>query len=311
MENEYTSQDFSTLVTKSSVTVTFKGEVYTFKKESVNYQLVVNAIKEGRWNDLPDLLSPAKVVEVKTHGDMVVEDGQVYVNGPDGRFAVPSGLNDTILLYLSEDLPFQPLVKFAVNLSQNPSARSVDQLFEFIQRHQMTITENGCFIAYKRVRENFTDCHTGTFDNSVGQVVKMPRNQVMDDPDVGCSSGLHVAAYNYAHHFYGGEGHVVYVEVNPKDVVSVPRDYNFEKMRVCEYKVLGLSKGEMKEALYKEPMQTGFIKYGNDLDEEYDDDDDDLDDDCSDCNGCNGSCLEEDEEDCNEYNNSDYEYGSD
>jgi hypothetical protein len=28
------------------------------------------------------------------------------------------------------------------------------------------------------------------------------------------------------------------VEVNPANVVAVPYDYNFSKMRVCEYKVL-------------------------------------------------------------------------
>jgi len=28
------------------------------------------------------------------------------------------------------------------------------------------------------------------------------------------------------------------VKVNPKDVVSVPYDYNYSKMRVCEYEVL-------------------------------------------------------------------------
>lgn len=31
---------------------------------------------------------------------------------------------------------------------------------------------------------------------------------------------------------------IVEVLINPKNVIAVPRDYNAQKMRVCEYKVI-------------------------------------------------------------------------
>jgi hypothetical protein len=66
----------------------------------------------------------------------------------------------------------------------------------------------------------------------------MMRNQVEDDENVTCAKGLHVCSKEYLPHF-GGQN-IVACEVDPKDVVSVPLDYNNSKMRVCEYKVVGV-----------------------------------------------------------------------
>jgi hypothetical protein len=98
----------------------------------------------------------------------------------------------------------------------------------------MPITEDGRFLAYKWVRSNYFDCHTGTFNNSVGKVCKMPRNKVNDDRTQTCSDGLHVCTHAYTKF---GERLMV-VAVNPRDVVSVPNDYDNAKMRVCEYEVM-------------------------------------------------------------------------
>jgi hypothetical protein len=65
----------------------------------------------------------------------------------------------------------------------------------------------------------------------------MDRGKVDADRERTCSAGLHVAAWNYAESFYFN-GHLLEVEVNPRDVVAVPTDYNNEKMRTCEYKVV-------------------------------------------------------------------------
>jgi hypothetical protein len=50
---------------------------------------------------------------------------------------------------------------------------------------------------------------------------------------------LHVCADEYLKGYANGtDARTLVVEVNPADVVAVPYDYNFAKMRVCEYKVL-------------------------------------------------------------------------
>ena len=67
-------------------------------------------------------------------------------------------------------------------------------------------------------------------------MVSMPRQAVDDNPNNTCSHGLHVCSYEYLKNFTGER--LVVCKVNPRDVVSIPTDYNHTKMRVCRYEVI-------------------------------------------------------------------------
>jgi hypothetical protein len=101
------------------------------------------------------------------------------------------------------------------------------------------------------VRKDYRDDRTGTFDNTPGNIVEMDRKDVTVDRHETCSSGLHVGAIAYLSSMYGG-GTWLEVLVDPSDVVSVPFDYNNQKMRVCRYKVIREITGRTQEAVEKE-----------------------------------------------------------
>jgi hypothetical protein len=67
----------------------------------------------------------------------------------------------------------------------------------------------------------------------------MERSQCDSNPDVTCSAGLHVAACSYAW-AHGGSGYKICVKVNPMNVVAIPKDYENQKMRCCEFVVLAV-----------------------------------------------------------------------
>jgi bifunctional DNA-binding transcriptional regulator/antitoxin component of YhaV-PrlF toxin-antitoxin module len=159
-----------------------------------------------------------------------------------------------------------------MNLRQNPSEESRKDLYTFLEKNHVPITEDGYFVAYKGVNNDFTDNRTGSYDNSIGKTVKMPRDQVNPDRNQTCSTGLHVAAYEYAKGF---AALLIEVKVNPRDVVSVPTDYNAQKMRVCEYTVVAECENELKEELYGHPGDVGeegvdVDDMDNDIEDSYD-----------------------------------------
>ena len=237
---------------------------------------LMDALRARDYDKIPALVSKAKQIETASNGRFLVRDGSILVDG----VAAPAALGRKILQFSDEGLPYEPLVAFAKNLQANPSFRSVNQLFSFLEKNDHPVTDNGCFIAYKKVREDFMDCHTGTFYNHPGQVVSMPRNQVNEDPDQTCSNGLHVANFSYAKDFYGG-GVMLEVEVNPADVVAVPTDYNESKMRVAKYKVLGVVHQEVSTPLRvtKEPEASHLCCPYDECDEDEDEDEDEWDED--------------------------------
>lgn len=136
-----------------------------------------------------------------------------------------------------EGFDIDPLVAFLHNLYENPSNNAINELYGFLEAGNLPITSDGHFLAYKKVNDNYTDCHTGKIDNSVGQVVEMPRNEVDDNRENTCSHGLHFCSLDYLKHFHGAR--IVILKINPKDVVSIPSGYWNTKGRCCRYVVVG------------------------------------------------------------------------
>lgn len=227
-------------ITDNNVTVNYLGETHIVPRSDALADRLIKAVKEGKLSEIPNLVSAASRIKTFSKGNFTVQDGQVMING----VAAPQFLSDKIVRFSSEGLPYQPLVKFAEKLQLNPSFRAVNELYQFLEKNDHPLTEAGNFIAYKRVKENFTDIHSGTFDNSVGKEPSVNRNEVDEDCTRTCSKGLHVANWDYAHTKFASHNPatdvMLEVEVNPADVVAIPTDYNQSKMRVCKYKVLGV-----------------------------------------------------------------------
>lgn len=147
-----------------------------------------------------------------------------------------------------------------LNLVSDPnvSYKVTNRLFLFLQKNDLTITAEGKVLAWKVVRPNYKDKHSNTFDNSVGQVVEIARNQVNDDDNAYCSYGLHVCSWAYLNGFAGRGDPVMQVEVDVKDIISIPLDYNGEKVRVCKYTVLNEA-GRWGETVSADRLPTHLI----------------------------------------------------
>jgi len=110
----------------------------------------------------------------------------------------------------------------------------------------------------------FTDWHTKNSTICLGEPVTMPREETDNNPNNTCSSGLHVGAPGYVSGFgYGEKNYIIACLVNPMNVVAIPHDYNFEKMRCCEYlpyAVCEFEDGNIKE-LNTNYFEEDYINY--------------------------------------------------
>ncbi len=216
------------------ITIIIGSKVYTVETDHVSYQDILGALRTKDYSELENLLEVGKQINKFGEGKVQVIDGIIYYDS----MPVHSALTNRIISLMNQKMPFAPMVKFFENLMLNPSKNTCDQIYTFLEFNALPICEDGCFFAYKRVTEEFKDFFSGKFDNSVGAVVKMPRNQCNDDMHVTCSTGLHVCSKDYLPYYQGGQGRMIIVKINPKDVVAVPVDYKNTKMRCCEYTVV-------------------------------------------------------------------------
>jgi hypothetical protein len=252
---------FPYLIQGNNIVVVIGNKSHTVSKTHISYQKVLDAIKANDWDTVKDVIEPKKVVLNYGQGNVSVQGEALFWKGEE----LHSTLAMRMIRMLQEGFPVEPMVAFMENLMQNPSKRAVTELYGFLEKNQLPITPDGHFLAYKKVRGDFLDCHTGSMDNSVGKVVEMERNRVDDDKTQTCSTGLHFCGMSYLNHF-GGERTVI-VKINPRDVVSIPTDYNEAKGRACRYEVigeLGVNPEEAFTAPVQENANTNFVQTGGD-----------------------------------------------
>lgn len=261
-------------VLNSSVVLNYAGRTETISNEDDRFDKVIKCISDSRLDekrlqDIPEIVE----VERRFNGEGIeLKNGLLYIKD----VPMPIELSDRILKFREQKLSYDYLLKFWENVKLNPSFNSRNMLFKFLEHNGHPLTQDGCFIAYRGVTNDFKDCHSKSFDNSVGSVCEVPRESVDDNPNNTCSYGLHVACHNYAKGF-GPK--LITVKVNPKDVVAVPTDYNGTKMRVCRFEVIEECEKEHTDVqVYHEET--------NDCEENH----------CSLCgsNFCGGECMEDD-----------------
>ena len=226
------------ILTERALTVFHDNKVLTVHAEDDRFRDAVGFVSTEDAEGLTDLLKPIEAVReyLSTSGRVEIIGNQVMFDGePCNNY-----MGQRILQHYREGNPVEPIINFMINVSQNVSKRAVDELLQFLEYGELPITPDGCFLSYKKVgrtAEDYLDSYSRTIDNSVGQTVEMPRNQVQDDPNVTCSYGLHFCSLEYAKVFHGS--HLMVLKINPKDVVSIPTDYNNTKGRCCKYVVVG------------------------------------------------------------------------
>lgn len=245
-----------------TLTLILQGQAYQTRTTDLNYNAVKKALKSGATEDeLVVLFDVPKTISQATSGLVTFNGDTVLCNGE----LVHNVVADRIIQFSREGLPFEPLMRFLENQMRNPSYKSREECYQFLENKNLPITEDGCFLAYKAVRDDWKDQWSGKISNHVGAKPSMDRAMVDDNQNHHCSKGLHVGAMDYVTSYGGFESRVVIVKVNPEDVVSVPTDSSFMKMRVCRYEVVAEYTGDLHRPLYTD--------HGDSYDDDFIDDD--------------------------------------
>jgi acyl carrier protein/predicted DNA-binding protein YlxM (UPF0122 family) len=223
----------------NTLTVHFLGKKIFAVTDSVkNWKKILETIKAKDWDELLLQLDLTQAVATKSKGRAEIIKDQVFL---DGR-PVKNAVSERILEMVMDDWDFNPLLRFLENSYANPAPWAVNELFLFLETNKLPITEDGCFLAYKVVNHDYTDCYTSKIDNSIGQVVTMERQSVDAVRDRTCSYGLHFCSYEYIKSFSSWyndkKPRLMLVKINPVDVVSIPSDYSNTKGRCCKYEVI-------------------------------------------------------------------------
>ena len=237
------------LLTSESVVMFLNGKPTKVSKESAAYAKIINALS------LPSSEQEAEILEILAgaNPNLDIENSGFVIRGEEVFYkgdVLPKPLSQKILSLIKENLPVTIFEKFWENLQKNPSRTSIHELYDFLDYKELPITDDGCFIAYRGLRSDWYSKHGnpttkvlkgkvdgyGHIYNGVGEEIEIERSSCDDNRDNDCSVGVHAGSFDYAKDW--SDGKMVAVKINPKDVVSVPKDYDCQKLRCCAYSVI-------------------------------------------------------------------------
>jgi transposase-like protein len=246
---------------RASISVMIDGEFTTVPKDAPNYEaLKVELQKPEGDRDvglIKNLLTTKKMIEAFSYGRVQIsEDEQVLYDGQQ----ITNYLAARMVQILGEGYDVTPFARFMERVHANPADYTRDELYEWLEAADLPIMADGRFIAFKKVKKNYTDCHTGMFDNSVGQTLVMERTSCDPNRNNECSTGFHFCSAGYLSHFKGER--VMVLAIDPADVTAIPKDYNRTKGRTCRYEVIG--ELDSQSEAYKAAWKRGVVEFDDD-----------------------------------------------
>jgi len=183
---------FTYTVTETTLNIAVDKKLYVVNLRELNPILkkeLRHALATGDRNVILRVVDKAQGLNLYTKGKCSVKGGRLYL----GDTIMHGYLADKIIAMHEEGHPVEAFFKFFEKLMKNPSERVRERLYRFMEYGNIPINQDGDILAYKYVRNDYMDAYSGKFLNKPGCTLRMPRHEVCDDPEQGCSSGLNVS----------------------------------------------------------------------------------------------------------------------
>ena len=250
----------------SSFTVIIDNRPVKFDASHPSYIGLVECVEASDEAEFKKLMDTGSIIEDWSSHEFEYRDGELYFEGEQ----VPPEPVERIVKCLKGGFSAAPTLNYCRRVFSNVSNRALTEGFKWLQHKGIAITDEGMVVGYKGVKAysggedhcfddlmgnsikngDLVDIYTGkSFRNNIGDKPSMKRRKVCDDHTQGCAAGLHVGTYDYACNWAGSGGVVVLVQFDPKDIVSVPSDSGFRKIRVSEYEVMQIAREEIEESV--------------------------------------------------------------
>ena len=213
------------------------GDVAVWSATNPEMPRILELCKNAQWGEIETLNNINKAImkskNVVVEKDTIKIDGVTVLNTATPIMEFIKVLQKKGVI----DSEISRIKPFLENMFENPFIDAVQEIYDYCKAMDFEITDDGCFLAYKNVRSDLGSIFdNGQTKHKIGEYteVKMYDTERTNT----CSKGLHFCSKSYLQHYVGEV--TIIVKINPKDVVSIPVDYNFAKGRCRKYLVVGI-----------------------------------------------------------------------
>lgn len=215
------------------------GQAYNADRNHAKFKEALDVlINENDVEKAVGLISIRRAIETYVNGSIKITGNVLTYD----NVVLDTNMTKRIIKMWKDGEDISSLVEFLKRLVNNPRREAVYELFDFLKHNDIKITDDGYFLAYKRVTKDYLDIYTNTVNNAVGQKPEMKPFEVDPDRENECSNGYHVAAKSYIKYYAISDvpqtDRVVLTKVDPAHVVAIPHGYDHAKLRTWKYEVI-------------------------------------------------------------------------
>ena len=216
------------------------GDIGVWHKDNPDYAKVKELAKKEEWIEIEVLHNKPKAI---LEGEVEVTDNAVKIKTKNGSTELDddrSSLVKFIKLLKKKgviDTRIDEIKPFLKKMFENKYIDAVTEIYDFCTQMDFEITKDGNFLAYKNVNDDLSSIwDNGQTKHKIGEYTEV--SEFCTDRNQTCSQGLHFCSKGYLSGYSGSK--TIIVEIDPRDVVSIPIDYNNMKGRCRRYKTIGI-----------------------------------------------------------------------
>lgn len=200
-------------------------------EEIISYLTQVLAYRNYNTNMVKKALDKENVF---IYNDSVVVNGNIIEKGKSSDFLVK--LLETLIDTNKATTTFNHLKLFIDNILNNTFISDKTLFLKYLLNNDYEITEDGCILAYKQIRKNYTSFFDSKTLHSPNTTLELAEYDI--DSNRACGKGLHFGTKEYVTSLYNDEGITVCVKINPIDIIAVPYQNSIKKCRCRKYTVI-------------------------------------------------------------------------
>ena len=232
----------------SQITVYFAdGNSAVWKSDNPQFEKVAQMCENNQWVPIQMLHNQAKLL---LNNKVTIQDDKLIIEADASKSEVlhielnTVDTSDPVIAFIkllkekgTIDTEIERIKPFLINMFKNPYINAVEEIYEYCLAKDFEITEDGCLLAYKNVRKDFSSIYdNGKTKHAIGQITRVEHFDTNRSKE--CSSGLHFCSKGYLS-FYSGDVTII-VKINPMHICAIPKDYNFSKGRCTQYEMVGV-----------------------------------------------------------------------
>lgn len=229
------------LITNNSVTVFSNNFPYTADKTHPKFTQIVNKLRAGTFLSSDLSLFDLSIEIPTTIGNLVVSKNGVEFFNPNTNTKTPihGTIADRILENWQNGFEITGLANFLGKLLQNPYKVVIDNLYNYLEKYKLAISEDGDIVGIKAIHPNYTSIFKPSFRYCFSGTISELLSELETNPLASTGRGLYFGFEQFVFGFGRPDSLVIAVKVNPAHIIGIPEDSGYQKMRAHTLNVLG------------------------------------------------------------------------